>query len=140
MSRTKGLASRVRLLVAGSLLATGLLAPIAVSATTASAASNSAFCQAFTSWTKHPIPAPTKVTIASYHAWVKQVLPYYKRMESTAPNAKTKQILTFVVAMLTYYGRTNSLVALAAYEKLHVKQFAADYQALLRSLLTCTLP
>lgn len=137
MSRTKRLAARARILLAGSLVAGALLFGVGVSATPAGALSNSPFCKAVFAWAYHPVPGPTKLTISNYHSWVKAVLPYYEQMEATAPNAKTKEILGFVVTVLKAYSNSNSLVQLAAYEKLHNAQFQADVKVLAAAIKSC---
>ena len=137
MSRTMRLATRVRMLIAGSLVAGALLIPMSVSTPPAGALSNSPFCKAVFAWAEHPIPGPTKLTIANYHYWVKEVLPYYEKMEANAPNAKTKEILGFLVTVLKAYANSTSLTKLAAYEKLHNAQFQADVKVLTAAIKAC---
>ena len=140
MSRTPytgGFVGRVRTLIAGFLVAGALLVPLSVATPEAGALSNSAFCQAVFTWAKHPIPSPSRITISTYHTWVKDILPYYERMQATAPNAKTKEVLSFVVTVLKAYGRDSNLRALGAYEKLHAKQFASDVRVMAESIVGC---
>lgn len=125
------------MLLAGSVVAGALLIPMSVATPEAGALSNSPFCQAVFTWAKHPIPTPTKLTITSYHVWAKEIIPYYERMQATAPNAKTKEVLTFVVTVLKAYAKDTNLVALGAYEKLHLKQFAADVKAMAETIVSC---
>ena len=125
------------MLIAGSLLATGLVVPIAMTAAPAGALSHSPFCLAVFSWSKHPVPTPTNFTVGAYHAWVKAEIPYYQRMQATAPNAQTKHVLTFVVSVLQSYGKATSLSALTSYEKLHYKQYGADVKVLAASIIGC---
>jgi hypothetical protein len=125
------------MLIVGSLVAGALLVPMSVSTPPAGALSNSPFCKAIFSWAEHPIPGPTKLTVTTYHSWVKAVLPYYEKMEATAPNAKTKEILGFVVTVLKAYAKSTSLTALAAYEKLHHAQFESDVKVLAAAIKAC---
>jgi hypothetical protein len=125
------------MLIAWSLVAGALLIPLSVSTPPVGALSSSPFCKAVFSWAYHPIPGPTKLTIANYHYWVKEVLPYYEKMEATAPNAKTKEILGFVVTVLKSYANSTSLKALAAYEKAHHAQFEADVKVLAAAIKSC---
>lgn len=136
-SHVRVLRSRLRTVLAGALIAGALLAPLGVATPEAGALGSSPFCHAVFNWTKHPARIPTKVSITTYHTWVKETLPYYERMEATAPNAKTKAVLTFVVTVLKTYGRDTNLGALGAYERLHARQFAADVKALVRSIIGC---
>jgi hypothetical protein len=137
MSRTQRLASRARTLLAGSLVAGALLVPLSVATPQAGAVSNSPFCKAVFSWAEHPIPGPTTLTIISYHTWVKKILPSYEQMQATAPNAKDKQILGFIVTVLKAYAKDSSFVKLAAYEKIHKAQFNADVKVLAASIRAC---
>ena len=137
MFRTMRLASRVRMLVASSLVAGALLVPMSVATPPAGAISNTPFCKAVFAWAYHPIAGPSKLTITSYHAWAKAALPYYEKMEATAPNAKTKQILGFVVTVLKAYSKSSSLAKLSVYEKAHDKQFKADVKVLAVAIKAC---
>ena len=134
MSKTTW-ATRVRVAVAGSVLAVGALVPLSLSSN--AGASTSAFCAAVKSWDQHQYKAPTKVTLAGYRAWVKKIRPYYETMDSTAPNAKDKQFLAFIVNVLKAYEHYTTLAALAKYEEAHATQFAADVQALVLSVESC---
>ena len=125
------------MLIAGSLVAGALLVPMSVSTPPAGALSNSPFCKAVFSWAEHPVPGPTALSIASYRSWVKASLPYYVTMEANAPNAKTKQILGFVVTVLKAYAKSTNLKVLAAYEKLHHAQFEADVKVLAVAVKSC---
>ncbi len=137
MTRTKRLASRVRKTVAGSLVAGALLVPLSVSTTPAGALSNSPFCKAVFAWAYHPGAVPTSVNLSAYHTWTKVVLPYYEKMEATAPNAKTKEVLGFVVTVLKAYANSTSLSKLAAYEKANHARFEADVKVLAASIKAC---
>lgn len=137
MSRTIRLLTRVRMMIAGSLVAGALLVPMSVSTPPAGALSNSPFCKAVFSWAYHPIPGPTKLSIANYHSWVKATLPYYEQMEANAPNAKTKEILGFLVTVLKAYANSTSLTKLAAYEKLHSARFQSDVKVLAAAIKSC---
>jgi hypothetical protein len=125
------------MLLAGSLVAGALLVPLSVATPPAGAVSNSPFCKAVFNWAYHPIPGPTTLTIASYHSWVKKLLPYYEQMQATAPNAKDKQVLGFIVTVLKAYAKDSSFGKLTAYEKVHKAQFNADVKVLAASIRAC---
>jgi hypothetical protein len=137
MSRTKRLATRARIFVAGSVVAGALLIPMSVAVPPAAAISHSPFCNAVFTWAEHPGTSPTAFTISGYHAWVKAILPYYEKMEATAPNAKTKEILGFIVTVLKAYANSTSLVKLSAYEKAHRAKFDADIKSLSAAIKSC---
>lgn len=125
------------MLVAGSLMTGALLIPLSAMSVPAGAASSSPFCTAVFSWAYHPVSGPTSVTIASYRKWSKAALPYYEKMEATAPNAKTKQILGFLVTVLKAYSNSTSLTKLAMYEKVHHTLFESDVKVLSAAIRTC---
>ncbi len=137
MTRTRRLVTRVRMMVAGSLVAGALLVPLSVSTPPAGALSNSPFCKAVFAWAYHPANLPTSLKLSTYHTWTKIVLPYYERMEATAPNARTKEILGFIVTALRDYANSTSLSKLAAYEKANQARFAADVKVLAASVKAC---
>jgi hypothetical protein len=124
-------------MIAGSVVAGALIVPMSIAAPPAGALSNSPFCQAVFSWAKHPVPAPTSVTINSYHAWAKLELKYFEKMQATAPNAKTKQLLTFIVTVLKSYATYTTLAKLTAYQNAHRAAFTADESALTASIAAC---
>ncbi len=136
MTRHQSLTSRVRMFVAGSVATAALLVSVGVAVPEASAA-KSPFCNAVFSWAYHPVKAPTGLTLASYHQWVKLLLPYYEKMDATAPNAQTKEVLGYIVTVLKTYSSTHSLATLVAYEKAHAATFAADEKALAKAIVSC---
>jgi hypothetical protein len=137
MSRTKRLASRARIFIAGAVVAGALLVPMSVAVPQAGAISHSPFCNAVFSWAEHQKPTPTTFSIASYHSWVKEILPYYEKMEATAPSAKTKQILSFIVTVLKAYSSYTSMSKLSAYENAHRATYTADEKALAKTIAAC---
>src|ERR1019366_1392884 len=108
IKRTNRLASRARMLIAGSVVATALIVPLGLSTPDAGALSSSPFCAALFSWIEHQPPAPTTLTLTSYHAWAKALVPYYEKMASVAPNAKTKSALADIVVVLKAYANYTS--------------------------------
>ncbi|HEY5302898.1 MAG TPA: hypothetical protein VIJ86_02445 [Acidimicrobiales bacterium] len=136
MTRTKSLTLRVRMFVAGSVTAAALLVPLSVAVPQASAAT-SPFCTAVFSWAYHPVKPPTGLTLASYRKWVTVLLPYFEKMDATAPNAKTKEILGYLVTVLKNYGTATTFTKLAAYEKAHAAAFAADTKYLTAAITSC---
>ncbi len=137
ISRTNRLASRVRMLIAGSVVATALLVPLSLSAPGAGALSTSPFCTALFSWAEHQPPTPTTLTLTGYRAWAKALAPYYEKMASVAPNAKTKTVLNDLVVVLKAYANYKSLSKLSAYEAAHHKAFEADVKSLAASIKAC---
>jgi hypothetical protein len=135
--RTNRLASRARILIAGSVIATAMIVPVSLAAPEAGALSTSPFCSALFNWVGHQPPVPTKLTLSSYHAWAKALVPYYQRMAAVAPNAKTKTVLNDIVVVLKAYGNYTSLSKLAAYEKGHRAVFQADVKSLAASIKAC---
>lgn len=137
MSRTNRLASRARIFIAGSVVAGALLIPMSVAVPQAGAVSHSPFCNAVFSWAEHQKSTPTTFSITSYHAWAKEILPYYEKMEATAPSAKTKQDLSYIVTVLKAYASYTSLSKLSAYENAHRATYQADEKALAKSIAAC---
>lgn len=135
MSPSKSLTSRARALIAGSVVAAALLVPLGVAASPAGA--TSPFCSALESYVKHPAPAPTSLTLKSYHAWANEILPYFERMDAAAPNAATKTVLNDVVTVLKAYGSYSSLTKLSLYEKAHHAAFEADVSQLAKAIVSC---
>ncbi len=136
-TRTNRLASRARMLIAGSVVATALIVPLSLSTPEAGALSTSRFCTALFSWVEHQPPTPTKLTLSGYRAWAKALVPYYEKMASAAPNAKTKTVLDDIVVVLKAYANYTSLSKLSAYEKAHHAAFEKDVKALAASIRAC---
>lgn len=136
-TRANRWASRARMLIASSVVASALIVPLGVSTQEAGAFGTSPFCVALFSWVQHQPPAPTSLTLNGYHAWAKVLVPYYEKMASTAPNAKTKAVLNDVVTVLKAYASYTSLTKLAAYENAHKAQFQADVKSLAASIKSC---
>lgn len=136
MTHSKSLTSRVRMLAVGSVATAALLIPLSVAVPSASA-SKSPFCAAVFNWASHPVKTPTGLTIASYHKWVSAALPYFEKMDATAPNAKTKEILGYIVTVFKKYETTTSLLKLGEYEKTHAAAFAADVKSLTLAITSC---
>jgi hypothetical protein len=137
ITRTNRLASRARMLIAGSVFATALIVPLGLSAPEAGALGSGPFCTALFSWVQHQPPAPTTLTLASYHAWAKALAPYFEKMAAAAPNAKTKTELNDIVVVLKAYGNYTSLSKLGAYEAAHHASFEANVKALAASIRAC---
>jgi hypothetical protein len=135
MNRTSRL-TRLGVVAATAVTSVAFLVPMSTDVPAASAA-GSAFCTAVFSWAEHPVVGPTALTISGYRQWVKLSLPYYEKMEATAPNAQTKEVLGFVVTVLTNYSNFTSLPKLAAYEKLHHAAFEKDVKALAAAIKDC---
>jgi hypothetical protein len=125
------------MLIAGAVVATALIVPLGLSTPNADALSSSPFCTALFSWVEHQPPAPTTLTLASYHAWAKTLVPYYEKMASVAPNAKAKTALNDIVVVLKAYANYTSLTKLAVYEKAHHASFEANVQSLAASIKAC---
>ncbi len=137
ITRRNQLASRVRMLVAASVVATALVVPLSLSTPEAGALGTSPFCTALFSWVEHQPPTPTKLTLTGYRAWAKALVPYYQKMASVAPNAKTKTVLKDIVVVLKAYGNYTSLSKLSAYEKAHHRAFEADVKSLTAAIKAC---
>ena len=137
ITRTNRLASRFRLLIAGSVVATALVVPLSLSTPEAGALGTSPFCTALFSWAEHQPPAPTALSLSGYHAWAKALAPYYERMAAVAPNAKTKTVLNDIVVVLKAYASYSSLKKLAAYESAHHAAFEADVKSLAAAIKAC---
>lgn len=75
-----------------------LVVSLGVSTPSSSALGTSAFCK--TMFTYKPVAPPTKISTASYQKWAKTALPFYEKLDSEAPNAKTKTILNEIVTIL----------------------------------------
>ena len=136
MSRVSGLIPRLRLVTAGAILATGLAVPMAMSAP-ASAHSTTPFCNAVFSYAKHNKSAPSPTNLGSFRAWAKAILPYYEKMEATAPDKKTKEVLAVVVAIIKNFANMKSLLALEEYFAGHAKQYTVDVQSLAKDISAC---
>ena len=132
MSRVSGLIPRLRLVTAGAILATGLAVPMAMSAP-ASAHSTTPFCNAVFSYAKHNKSAPSPTNLGSFRA----ILPYYEKMEATAPDKKTKEVLAVVVAIIKNFANMKSLLALEEYFAGHAKQYTVDVQSLAKDISAC---
>ena len=129
------LSSRTRSVVAGAVLAAGLILPVTLTATPASA-SPSAFCSTVFNF-KHYPTAPKGITIANYHTWAKMVIPFYEKLQSTAPNAASKKVLGEIVTILKYYSTSSSFANLSAYEATHRAQWIAGTTALAKAIESC---
>lgn len=80
---------------------------------------------------------PTGLTLARYRKWVTVLLQYFEKMDATAPNAKTKEILGYLVTVLKNYGPATTFTKLAADEKAHAATFAADTKYLTAAITSC---
>ena len=136
ISRTNRLASRVRMLIAGSVVATALLVPLSLSAPEAGALSTSPFCTALFSWAEHQPPTPTTLTLTGYRAWAKALEPFYEQLASEAPNAASKSVLNEVV-VLKYYVSSTSISKLDASVLKYQAKWQAGANALAKAIESC---
>jgi len=134
---SRRLTLRARKFIAGAVVAASLTIPVGVAATPAGASSSAAFCQTVMSFITHPVLPPGKFTVANYHTWAQKVTPLYQKLENTAPNAKVKAILAFVVTMLKYYSTTSNYNKMFAYYTSHQKQYAGYATALANAFKAC---
>jgi len=121
-------------LASGVVLAT-LVVSIGVSVPSSSALGTSAFCK--TMFTYKPVGPPTKITTASYQKWAKTLLPFYEKLDSEAPNAKTKVILDEIVTILKYEASSSSLKSLETYIAKNHAHFAKSSIALAQAIVAC---
>jgi hypothetical protein len=117
------------------MLSVGLLAPVALSPTPASAAS-SKFCAAVFDFTKYPT-SPTSFTVTGFHTWAKKLLPYYENLEANAPNATSKSVLKEIVTILKYYETSASVAKLTAYQSAHRATWLAGTKVLGKAIASC---
>ncbi|HEV3267771.1 MAG TPA: hypothetical protein VGZ68_05160 [Acidimicrobiales bacterium] len=121
-------------LASGVVLAT-LVVSLGVSVPSSSALGTSPFCK--TMFTFHPVAPPTKISTTSYSKWAKAYLPFYEKLDSEAPNAKTKAILDEIVTILKYEAGSNSLKGLETYIATNQKKFAKSSVALAKAIIAC---
>jgi hypothetical protein len=127
--------TRPRIIVAGAVVAAGLILPMAINTPQASAAST-AFCKTvFTFPTIAKVPATT--TLAGYHTWAKDITPFYEKLESEAPNATSKKVLGEIVTILKYYTSSGSFAKLTAYEVANKAKWEAGTKALAAAIESC---
>ncbi|MHB8380399.1 MAG: hypothetical protein ACYDB2_10910 [Acidimicrobiales bacterium] len=88
-------------------------------------------------FTYKPVAPPTKISTTSYQKWAKAALPFYKKLDSEAPNAKTKTILDEIVTILKYEASSSSLKSLETYIATNHKNFAKSSLALAQAIIAC---
>jgi len=103
-----------------------------------SSAGNSSFCTAVFSWVKVSAKddnPPT--TAAGYSKWAKEVLPYFQKLASTAPNAKSKEVLNAVVDVYKYLAKEKNPASAFAYFGLNEKKLLNASKTLASSVAAC---
>jgi hypothetical protein len=112
-----------------------LVVSLGVSVPSSSALGTSAFCK--TMFTYKPVAPPTKISTKSYQKWAKASLQFYEKLDSEAPNAKTKVILDEIVTILKYEASSSSLKSLEAYIAANHAHFAKSSIALAKAIIAC---
>jgi hypothetical protein len=129
------LSTRTRAVVAGAVLASGLILPTALVVAPASAAP-SAFCTTVFGFAKEA-KVPATSTLAGYRAWAKSLIPFYEKLASEAPNAASKKVLTEIVTVLKDYTSAKSYAKLTAYELANKAKWEAGTKALAAAIISC---
>ncbi len=134
-TRTRRVVATSRTALASGVVLATLVVSLGVSVPSSSALGTSAFCN--TMFTYKPVGPPTKITTASYKKWAKTLLPFYEKLDSEAPNAKTKVILDEIVTILKYEASSTSLKGLESYIFTNHKKFAKSSVALAQAIVAC---
>ena len=112
-----------------------MVVSLGVSVPSSSALGTSPFCK--TMFTFKPVAPPTKISTSSYKKWAKSYLPFYEKLDSEAPNAKTKGILDEIVTILKYEASSSSLKSLETYIAANHSHFAKSSIALAQAIVAC---
>lgn len=134
-TRTRRLVASSRTLLASGVVVSTMIISLGVSVPSSSALGTSAFCK--TMFTFKPVSPPTKISTTSYRKWAKATLPFYEKLDSEAPNAKTKTILDEIVTILKYEASSTSLKGLETYILANHKNFAKSSIALAQAIVAC---
>jgi hypothetical protein len=103
-----------------------------------SSAGNSSFCAAVFSWvTASKTDANPPATPGGYSKWAKEVLPYFEKMASTAPNAKSKEVLNAVVDVYSYLSKDKNPADAFKYFGLNEKKLLNASKTLASSIASC---
>jgi hypothetical protein len=129
------LSTKFRSVMVGTVLATGVVLPMALTSAPASAGPT-AFCTTVFSYAKEA-KTPATSTLAGYRTWAKDLIPFYEKLQSEAPNATTKKVLGEIVTVLKYYSSSSSFAKLTAYETAHRAQWEAGTKALAAAIISC---
>lgn len=133
--RTRRMVASSRTALASGVVLATLIVSLGVSVPSSSALGSSAFCK--TMFTFHPVAPPTKISTTNYQKWAKAYLPFYEKLDSEAPNTKTKAILDEIVVILKYEASSNSLKSLETYIATNHKNFANSSIALAKAIIAC---
>lgn len=134
-TRTRRMVATSRTALASGVVLATLVVSLGVSVPSSSALGTSPFCK--TMFTFKPVAPPTKISTATYSKWAKAYLPFYEKLDSEAPNAKTKAILDEIVTILKYEASSNSLKGLETYIATNHKNFAKSSIALAKAIIAC---
>ncbi|MDE3065472.1 MAG: hypothetical protein KGJ36_07365 [Acidobacteriota bacterium] len=132
-SRYQRVRAGVAAAVAASLLAIGVGVLPAGAATTREAAP-SAFCH--TIMTYHPTQ-PKGTSYTSYQKWAKTYLPFWQKLAGEAPNAKVKNTLNELVAIIKYDATSKSAALIGAYMASHQKAWLNGWKAVVAAIVSC---
>jgi hypothetical protein len=134
-ARCRDLVTSSRRMLAITVVASTMVVSLGIAVPSSSALGTSAFCK--TMFTFHPVSPPSKVSTSTYKKWAKSYLPFYEKLDSEAPNTKTKKVLDEIVTILKYEASSNSLKGLEAYIIANHKNFAKSSIALAQAIVAC---
>jgi len=120
---------------ASSIVLTSVIVSFGVAVPNSSALGSSAFCQFM--FTYKPVSAPSSITTRNYRVLAKMTLPFFEKLAAHAPNAKTRNDLNGLVAILKYEENASNTKALEAYVTANSTKWADDNKALASAIHSC---
>ena len=117
----------------------GLVAPLGIAVTDATASPNlfaapNPYCQAMIG--THPTP-PTTNAASAYHLFAKQYLHYYLKLQSEAKDHNARISLKLLIPILKVEARSTNMKGLARYVVANQVTWAREWQVFDKSVVAC---